>query len=432
MPQLSDNFDRAYLLTAEEVLQSLRVRRDMGLAKNEVAKRQKQFGQNIYLLHARPPWFWQSNRTSIMALRNQREQSVSTENLVPGDIIMVGPGDIVPADARLLTCAELYVQENILTGQPMPIRKHFHSFHHRRALMNRHNMIYAGTKVKSGNGVAAVTAIGRHTEYAKITNKIDTVCTDIFTTLVSPLPTIQHFDWLQGDVLTPSTSLGDKEQLALAALALTYPHSQYFIEQCGLVLPTFSRQWRNRDRLTINTSADYQGYLADHPTKAGQTLLVTGSPEELLQRSHEALTSNGHYEKISTERRLQLEDYLTNLAKQGFSLLAVAMKRNIKANELTEALFHNLSFMGVYVMKYTLIPSVKASSSVIFLTAEHPLTVKYLADKVGITITSDMIATGEQLRQATDKEITKILPHIRLWAHLQPLDKQRIVRLLQK
>lgn len=89
--------------------------------------------------------------------------------LVPGDIILLESGDMVPADARLITSNALLVQESALTGESEPCSKNADSVLNKEcAVADRKNMIYSSTTVLAGNCSALVTETGMNTQVGKI------------------------------------------------------------------------------------------------------------------------------------------------------------------------------------------------------------------------------------------------------------------------
>lgn len=88
---------------------------------------------------------------------------VLPEQLERGDLIEVGPDDVVPADARLVELEKLEVDESSLTGESLPVTKQLDATPGAE-LAERRCMLFAGTTVASGNGLALVTAVGPDTE----------------------------------------------------------------------------------------------------------------------------------------------------------------------------------------------------------------------------------------------------------------------------
>lgn len=102
------------------------------------------------------------------ARRDGRELMLEAQSLVPGDIIILNPGDRVPADARLIEAANLRVEESTLTGESASVEKTVAPVAAEALLAERHSMLYLGTTVSAGRGVAVVTATGAQTELGRI------------------------------------------------------------------------------------------------------------------------------------------------------------------------------------------------------------------------------------------------------------------------
>ncbi len=103
-------------------------------------------------------------------------REVPARELVPGDIVLLEAGNIVPADGRLLLAVSLHTQEAALTGESVPVAKETSSLADPALpLGDRRNMVYAGTAVTSGRGVAVVTATGMRTELGRIAGMLRAV-----------------------------------------------------------------------------------------------------------------------------------------------------------------------------------------------------------------------------------------------------------------
>jgi len=106
-------------------------------------------------------------------LRDGKVQIVRSEDLVVGDVILLEAGDSVPADARILENASLKVEEAALTGESVPVTKFIDVIYLKEGerdvpLGDRKNMLYMGSTVVYGRGVAVVTGTGMDTEMGKI------------------------------------------------------------------------------------------------------------------------------------------------------------------------------------------------------------------------------------------------------------------------
>lgn len=102
-------------------------------------------------------------RRRVGNVDEQRTQNVAAKALRPGDLIEVRAGDVVPADGRLIEAGDLEVDESTLTGESLPLPKHCDATPG-APLAERACMIYAGTTVVAGSGLAIVTAVEPVTE----------------------------------------------------------------------------------------------------------------------------------------------------------------------------------------------------------------------------------------------------------------------------
>lgn len=101
-------------------------------------------------------------------LRDGKIARINTTDVVPGDVVVLGEGDSVPADGRLLAAASLRVAEASLTGESVPVGKNTDKLAESRALGDRANMVFNGTSVTQGTGRAIVTSTGMRTQVGKI------------------------------------------------------------------------------------------------------------------------------------------------------------------------------------------------------------------------------------------------------------------------
>jgi Ca2+-transporting ATPase len=102
-------------------------------------------------------------------LRAGARRMVSGEDVVPGDLLVLGPGSPVVADARIVHARQLAVDESLLTGESLSVEKTTDRIERADTpLRDRNNMVYRGTHVTAGSGVAVVVATGPATETGRI------------------------------------------------------------------------------------------------------------------------------------------------------------------------------------------------------------------------------------------------------------------------
>jgi Mg2+-importing ATPase len=127
---------------------------------------------------------WQTTRSSravkrlqaqiaptATVLRDQRWIDVHRAEIVVGDIIRLSAGDLVPADARLLEADYLHVQQAALTGESLPVEKRV-APGAMQAGPEAQDLVFLGTSVVSGSGVALVVATGPHTAFGEVVERL--------------------------------------------------------------------------------------------------------------------------------------------------------------------------------------------------------------------------------------------------------------------
>lgn len=102
-------------------------------------------------------------------------ESIKTEELVVGDIVIIESGNFVPADMRIIQNNSLRVEEAVLTGESLPVDKTSDEILKDVALADRTNMLYSGSSVVYGTGEAVVVAIGMDTELGKIATSLTNI-----------------------------------------------------------------------------------------------------------------------------------------------------------------------------------------------------------------------------------------------------------------
>ncbi|MRK01864.1 HAD-IC family P-type ATPase [Aeromicrobium sp. S22] len=106
--------------------------------------------------------------TSATVVRSGAQQRIPSEELVPGDLVLIEAGDRVPADVRLISESHLKVDESALTGESLPVEKGHLLLPTETAVADRVNMAFSGTLVTSGSGSGIVVGTGGETELGEI------------------------------------------------------------------------------------------------------------------------------------------------------------------------------------------------------------------------------------------------------------------------
>ena len=111
-------------------------------------------------------------KVKVKVIRENKHHEIASEYIVPGDIIVIEPGTVVSADARILSSTNLTVNESILTGESIGVSKSFEPV--KNDDISKKCMLYAGTSVLTGRALAVVVNTGIKTEVGKIAEKVTT------------------------------------------------------------------------------------------------------------------------------------------------------------------------------------------------------------------------------------------------------------------
>lgn len=149
--------------------------------------------------------------TNTTVIREGRELIVSDEEVVPGDIIVLQEGEKIPADARVVESHQLRIDEAALTGKSHPIYKKTEEIKDEVVLADQVNMVFKGTYVLAGTGLAIVVATGVNTAIGQISEEIASIDTSsplkdnikklsrlIITAFAAAAAYLFLFAWLSG------------------------------------------------------------------------------------------------------------------------------------------------------------------------------------------------------------------------------------------
>lgn len=106
-------------------------------------------------------------------IRDGKLHEINAEKIAPGDLVDLESGDIIPADGRLVLSNLLQCDESSLTGESVPTLKNTIKLPEKTALGDQVNMVFKGTSVMNGHGIAVITGIGKDTELGKITSLVE-------------------------------------------------------------------------------------------------------------------------------------------------------------------------------------------------------------------------------------------------------------------
>ncbi|OOZ35926.1 carbonate dehydratase [Solemya velesiana gill symbiont] len=163
-----------------------------------------------------------------MVLRDERRTTVPSEELVPGDVVVLQSGDKVPADLRLFHSKGLQIEEASLTGESVPVEKCTGPLGRATVLADRCCMAYSGTLVTHGQGSGIVIATGTETEIGRISSLVAGV-EQLTTPLLRQMAQFGH--WLTMAILGLASV-----SFTFGVLVRDYTASEMFLASVGLAV----------------------------------------------------------------------------------------------------------------------------------------------------------------------------------------------------
>lgn len=113
------------------------------------------------------------DQTLSKVIRHGKVKALPAEHIVPGDLMVLEAGDMIPADGRIVQLNQLQCDESALTGESFPVLKQIEHIIGEAELAARVNMVFKGTAVMNGNAKVVITGIAENTELGEITAMVD-------------------------------------------------------------------------------------------------------------------------------------------------------------------------------------------------------------------------------------------------------------------
>ncbi|MFV8466771.1 cation-translocating P-type ATPase [Flavobacterium sp. LB1P62] len=106
-------------------------------------------------------------------IRDGKTEEIPSENLVPGDLVILEAGDVIPGDGRIVELNQLQCDESSLTGESLPTDKNTEKLPKNTVIGDQFNMVFKGASVINGNGKAIIIGISENTQLGIITSLVD-------------------------------------------------------------------------------------------------------------------------------------------------------------------------------------------------------------------------------------------------------------------
>jgi len=477
--------------------------------------------------------FWQEHRANqavealanrvrvhVEAMRDGVEVSVPVDEIVPGDLVQLRAGDIIPADARVLECRSLLVDEAALTGESYPAEKSSDPSPADAALAERASAVFAGTFVVSGTGRVLVQRTGRRTLIGSIsadlangdvTTRFEQGATAfgrmlvwVMLALVSVVLIINivlQRPVVESVLFALALAVGITPQLLPAIVAVSLATGARrmaaervlvkrldALEDFGSMSVLACDKTGTLTQGTVSLDAAYdlhgrispevahlavlnaalqQGFpnplddalrssapvpqdraLAEVPydfqrkrlsvlieDERGAMMITKGAFDQVLQVCSRA--SLGPDEVPLSQVRAMAEQQFANLVGRGFRVLAVATRFLPRAPTITANDEDEMVLVGLLAfhdpVKQTAASAIadlrELGIRVVVITGDHHLAACATAQRVGLD--SDLVLTGPEIASQTDEQLLAVLDSCDVYAQIEPLQKERLIRLMR-
>lgn len=473
--------------------------------------------------------------TASVIRSDSGKQEIEMADIVPGDIIHLAAGDMIPADVRVISSKDLFVSQSSLTGESEPVEKYdalkgIINKQENISLSDLDNICFMGTNVVSGSAVAVVLSTGNNTYFGSMAkslvgqraltsfdkgvNSVSWLLIRFMFVMVPIVFLVNGFtkgDWIEAFLFGISIAVGLTPEmlpmivttnLAKGAVAMakrkTVVKRLNAIQNFGAmdILCTDKTGTLTMDKIVLERHLDIHGndddrvlrhaYLNSYYQTGLKNLMdvailefgakkgfenlekiyrkVDEIPFDFTRRRMSVVLQNGGDKRqlvtkgaveemltvcayaeykgevvpLTDDIRKEVKEMVKQLNREGMRVLAIAQKNNVPhegvfsvKDETDMVLMGYIGFLDP--PKETAASAIKALNDygvkVKILTGDNEIVTKKICTEVGLPV--DNILLGSQVDGMADEELATVAENTTIFAKLSPLQKSRIIRLLQ-
>lgn len=426
-------------------------------------------------------------------LRDGKRAVISAEALVPGDVVYIRAGDVVPADLRLLESVHLQAEESALTGESVPSGKSANAVCDETCgAAERKNMLFSGTGKLIGllvlgicavifiigliqkaeplemfmisislavaaipeglpavvtivlalgvRRMAAKRAIIRHLPAVETLGSCEVICSDKTGTLTQNKMTVVRCAGAAGEL-----NGQDRDALLSAAALCTSVEGsdeKLLGDPTETAIVAAVSDWERLQKQRVKAAevpftAERRRMTVVLRTEGGYRVITKGAPEAILPRCTYVLL-NGKNVTLTPEMRAALSAKNRDMANDALRVLAAAEKRTEACPETDDAAESGLCFLGLIGLEDP--PRPEAAEAVseckragirpVMITGDQPATASAIAGRLGIE--NKAVMTGTELESLSDDALLQTVQTCSVYARVSPAHKMRIIKAFRR
>lgn len=469
--------------------------------------------------------------TTTNVVRGGKEKEIRVEKVVPGDIVHLSAGSMIPADIMLIDSKDLFVNQSVFTGESVPVEKVAQSTNDAKEIFSISNVCLMGSSVVSGGATGVVIDTGFTTYLGRMSKEVETKkeptnfekgMNNITKMLIRYMLVVSvavfviygfiRKDWLEAILFALSVAVGITPSMLpmivnvnltrgtkVLAKKKTLVKNINSIQNLGAidVLCTDKTGTLTEDKIVLQKYIDVNGnedtsileyaYLNsyfgtgmknlvdraiiiygneknvkeivndytkideipfDYTRKRmsvvvksnknnGYRMFTKGALEEILKVCTK-VKYNGHVNELTPEMVEIVEQKAKEYAVQGMQVIAIASKREYRGvnvfNVSDEA---NMTFIGFVAfldpakkdVKSTLKKLKSIGITTKILTGDNPYAANNICNLVGLENTETLL--GTDIDKLSDEELAKKVEEVNVFARMNPLQKERVVKQLK-
>ena len=234
-------------------------------------------------------------------LRNKIKKLLPSEQIVPGDIVLLNAGSLIPADGIVLESNDFFVNQAVLTGETFPVEKKPGTYPVNASLAERENSVFMGTSVSSGTAQVLIAQTGRETVFGQVADRLrlrppetefergikhfGSMLTQVMLVIVVLVLAVNLFlakPFLDSLLFTLALAVGLTPELLPAIISITLSHGAQIMAKRGVIVRRLNaiENFGSMDVLCT----DKTGTLTEGVVRLDGALDVQGKPSETVLR----------------------------------------------------------------------------------------------------------------------------------------------------